>query len=87
MRKPILISLLAVFVLGSALAIQGSYSRDEPPPGVAPDSWREVSNGLGMVIHKDGSGQYAGYFVSRVGDQWKPVTVYNPSQSGVLPAR
>ncbi len=87
-RKKFPIGLCGLLLVVGLAAAALVSAQQQHPPGVPPHNWRELGNGVGIVLYPSGNGLSRGTLMARIGGRWQPVALLAPFELGpkVLPA-
>ncbi len=87
-RKKSLLGLCGLLLMASLAAAAHATAQPQHPPGVPPHNWRDLGNGVGIVLYPSGNGLSRGMLMARVGGRWQPVALLDDFRLGpnVVPA-
>ena len=90
MKRGRLLVASVVVLVSVLIGARFSKSLTSVPPGVAPELWRPLSDGVGIAIRpgqaKGHPGAIVGTLMIREGDHWRAVDLV-PGGPGLVPAR
>jgi hypothetical protein len=90
MRRRRLLVVGLVLMVVTLVGVGLSQGETSPPPGVAPEMWRPLSDGVGIAIRpgqaQGRQGPIVGTLMVREGDHWRPVDLVSGAP-GLVPAR